>query len=129
MIRTLALTALLFTASTQTARAQAATAAKDTLVTRFVGTWDGKFTTDQGSGGIQITVAKPAAWKLSIEMSHGDQAFPVGASDVKVAGKTISWNQDVMGATCPASAAVAGEKMTGEITCSNMTIKLELERK
>lgn len=131
MIRRLALTIALLVAFTQASRAQSATAKAptDSLVARFVGVWDGRFTTDHGNGGIQITVAKEAAWKMSVEMSHGDQAFPVGASDVKVSGKTITWSQEVMGNSCPATVTVNGQNMTGEVSCSDMTIKLELEKK
>ena len=89
MIRRLALTIALLVASTQASRAQGAPAKApaDSLAARFVGVWDGRFTTDHAAGGIQITIAKDAAWKLSVEMSHGDQAFPVGTSDVKVVGQ------------------------------------------
>lgn len=131
MIRRLALTIALLVASTQASHAQGAPAKApaDSLATRFVGIWDGRFTADHAAGGIQITVTKETAWKMSVEMSHGDQAFPVGTSDVKVSGKTLSWSQDVMGSSCPATATVNGPNMTGEVSCSNMTIKLELEKK
>jgi hypothetical protein len=131
MIRRFALTIALLVASTHASRAQGAPvkASADSLEARFVGVWDGRFTTDHAAGGIQITVAKETAWKMSVEMSHGDQAFPVGTSDIKVSGKTISWTQDVMGSSCPATATVNGQNMTGEVSCSNMTIKLELEKK
>ena len=131
MIRRFALTIALLATSAQAARAQNAPAKTptDTLTARFVGVWDGRFTSDHAAGGIQITIARDAAWRMAVEMSHGDQAFPVGTSEVKVAGKIISWNQDVMGTSCPATATVNGQTMTGEVSCSNMNIKLELEKK
>jgi hypothetical protein len=113
--------------------AHAQTTAKpdsDSLTTRFVGVWDGRFVTDHGpAGGMQVTVAKDTAWKVSIEMAHGDQAIPSRVTSVTVAGKTISWSQDVMGMTCAASATVDGANMTGEASCGQMSYKMELQRK
>jgi hypothetical protein len=118
---------LLMISTTHGARAQAM---RDSLTTRFVGVWDGRFTTDHGPiGGMQVTVAHDTAWKVSIEMAHGDQAIPSRVTDVKVAGKRISWSQDVMGMTCATTATVDGTAMTGEASCGQMSYKLELQRK
>ena len=130
MIRKIALTMALLASSVHVARAQAARPVRDSLTTRFVGVWDGSFVTNHGpGGGMQVTVARDTAWKVSIEMAHDDQAIPTRVTDVKVIGKTISWTQDVMGMTCAASAVVDGTSMTGDATCGQASFKMELQRK
>src|SRR5262249_47883574 len=107
MIRTAVIAIVLLGASATASQAQAARTPVDSLTSRFVGTWDGKFVTDHGpAGAMQVTVSRDTMWKMAVEMVHGDQAMPSRASDVKVAGKTISWTQEVMGMSCAASAKV-----------------------
>jgi hypothetical protein len=101
----------------------------DSLTTRFVGVWDGRFVSDHAAGGMQLTVSRDTAWKAAIEMAHGDQAIPTMVRDVKVDGKTISWNQSLMGTTCAASATVDGTSMTGDAACGQMSFKIELQKK
>ncbi len=131
MIRTSALTILLLAVSAPALHAQAArTPPADSLTARFAGIWDGRFITDHGpAGSLQLTVSRDTAWKMAIEMVHGDQAMPSRASDVKVAGTTISWTQDVMGMSCAASAKVDGDSMTGDASCGNVGFKMELKKK
>jgi len=130
MLRRLTITMILLASSRHVARAQAARPAQDSLTTRFVGVWDGRFVTDHGpAGGMQLTVARDTGWTASIEMAHDDQAIPTRVTNVKVAGKKISWSQEVMGMTCTANATVDGSTMTGEASCGQMGYKLELQRK
>jgi hypothetical protein len=129
MIRTLTI-GLALLVSTHAASAQATRKApQDSLTNRFVGVWDGRFVTDHGpTGGMQLTITRDTAWKASIEMAHSDQAIQNRVTDVKVDGKKISWNQDVMGMTCATSATVDGESMSGEASCGQMTYKIDLRR-
>ena len=129
MIRTLTI-GLALLVSTHAASAQATRKAPpDSLTNRFVGVWDGRFVTDHGpTGGMQMTVARDTAWKVSIEMAHGDQAIPNRVTEVKVDGKKISWSQDVMGMTCATSATVDGDVMSGEASCGQMSYKIDLRR-
>src|SRR5262249_30393545 len=125
MIRTCALAIALLTAGAHAVRAQsAAKRSADSLTTRFVGVWDGKFVSDHATGGMQLTVSRDTAWKAAIEMAHGDQAIPTLVTDVKVDGKRISWNQSLMGMTCAASATVEGTSMNGDAACGQMSFKI-----
>ena len=131
MLRASALTIALLTVSASASHAQAARAtAADSLTARFAGIWDGRFITDHGpAGGMQLTISHDSTWKMAIEMAHGDQAMPSRASDVKVAGRTISWTQDVMGMSCIASATVDGDAMAGDASCGPVGFKMELKKK
>ena len=130
MIRTYALSIALCAAWAPASHAQSARAsAVDSLTSRFTGTWDGRFITDHGpAGSLQLIVSRDTAWKMSVEMVHGDQVMPSRATDVKVAGKTISWTQEVMGMACTASATVDGRSMTGDASCGNAGFKMELKK-
>jgi hypothetical protein len=116
--------------STRSASAQATRKApQDSLSTRFVGVWDGRFVADHGpTGGMQVTIARDSAWKVSIEMAHGDQPIANRVTDVKADGKKMSWSQDVMGMACTSSVTVDGEKMTGEAACGQMSYTIDLHR-
>jgi hypothetical protein len=129
MIRTLTI-GLALLLSTHAASAQATRkTSQDSLTNRFVGVWDGRFITDHGpTGGMQLAIARDTAWKVSIEMAHGDQAIPNRVTEVKVDGRKISWSQDVMGMTCSTSATVDGEAMTGDASCGQMSYKIDLRR-
>jgi len=130
MIRAAVFAVGLFGASATTSQAQSARTPADSATSRFAGTWDGKFVTDHGpAGAMQVTISRDTAWKMAVEMVHGDQAMPTRASDVKVAGKTISWTQEVMGMSCAASAKVDGDTMTGDASCGNVGFKMELKKK
>jgi hypothetical protein len=130
MIRTTAFAVILFATAAHAGRAQsAAKPATDSLAARFTGVWDGRFSSDHAAGGMQLTVSRDTAWKASVEMAHGDQAIPTRVTDVKISGKTITWNQDLMGTTCTVSAVVEGTSMTGDGTCGPMMFKIELQKK
>jgi hypothetical protein len=130
MVRSLALAFAVVAIATHSSRAQSAgKSTPDSLSTRFVGVWDGRFSSDHAAGGMQLTVSRDTAWKASIEMAHGDQAIPTRVTAVKVAGKTISWNQDLMGTTCTVSASVDGTSMSGQGECGPMLFKIDLQKK
>ena len=130
LIRSHAIALALVAASATTTHAQSARTPSDSLTARFAGVWDGKFVTDHGPAGVmQVNISRDTAWKMSVEMVHGDQAMPTRASDIKVAGKTIAWTQEVMGMSCAASAKVDGDSMTGDASCGSVGFKMELERK
>jgi hypothetical protein len=129
MIRRFALTFVLLAIATQAAGAQRSRVAPDSLTTRFVGVWDGRFVSDHATGGMQLTLSRDTAWKASIEMAHGDQAIPTLVTNVKVAGKTISWTQELMGMTCATSATVDGTAMAGEAACGQLNFKIDLQKK
>lgn len=130
MIRTSAIAIAFFTVSAGSMRAQSARTPSDSLTSRFAGTWDGKFVTDHGpAGAMQVIISRDTAWKMSVEMVHGDQAMPTRATDIKISGKTISWTQEVMGMSCAASAKVDGVSMAGDASCGSVGFKMELKRK
>lgn len=132
MLRSVAVSIALAVSAIHGARAQGPApkpATTDTLAAHLLGTWDGRFVTDHGTGALQITVSKEAVWKVAIEMAHDDQAIPTRVSDVKVAGKTISWRQEVMGMTCDATATVNGLSMNGDASCGALSYKMELQKK
>src|SRR5262249_14403633 len=121
MIRTLTIGSALLV-FTHAATAQATPKPPQaSLTTLFVGVWDGRLVPDHGpTGGMQVTIARDSAWKVSIEMAHSDQPIANRVTDVKTDGKKMSWSQDVMGMTCNSSVIVNGEKMTGEAACGQM---------
>jgi hypothetical protein len=104
---------------------------RDSTTRDVAGTWDGRFETDHGPGGtIQLVIAKDPAWRMSIDMAHGDKAMHSRATNVKVTTTSASWSMDVEGTSCVASATISGDTMTGEGTCAQHgTFKIELKKK
>ena len=85
---------------------------------KFIGVWEGPYQSDQAPpGGLRLTIAKDTAWKVSMEVVS-DQALPAGdITDFKREGNTISWNQEISGLMCKASATLTDGTLKGESHC------------
>jgi len=85
----------------------------------LLGKWEGPYQSDQAPpGSLRLLVAKEAgAWKVSLQVIS-DQELPAGdVKEFKVVGKTVSWDQEISGLLCHASAELVNGTLTGGSQC------------
>lgn len=121
--------ALLLTAATA-AQAQRSAAVPDSVKKKFVGTWEGKYFSDHaGENTLKLVIARDTAWKATMDITS-DMNLPTSSlASFKVDGNTVTWTQELMGATCESSGVLVAGTLKGEIKCGPGSIGFLLVRK
>jgi hypothetical protein len=95
----------------------------------LVGTWQGTLSTDHGSFGMRVGVARDSVWHVSVAFD-ADQPVDAGeVTDVTVDGSKLSWAQSLRGMSCKSSAVRIGDTLKGETSCGHGTLGFVLDRK
>lgn len=133
MIR-IALVAIALTticASPALAQHPLAKAAPDSITNALVGTWEGQYQTDHGSGGFRMIIARDSVWTASLDMAapDGSGSIPTQMSNFKVSGSNVTWTQELMGMSCKATAVLAAGTLRGETTCDHGSVGYVLRKK
>jgi hypothetical protein len=133
MIRIAAVAISLTVACTSTALAQSKTAKSapaDSITTALVGTWEGEYHTDHGTGAFTMVIKRDSAWTASMDMGAPDGGtVPTRVSEFKVSGTNVTWTQDLMGMSCKAAAVLAAGTLRGETTCDHGSVGDVLRKK
>src|SRR6266545_5837666 len=80
------------------------------------GIWAGPMTTDEGAGGLEITLAHEGSpWKASMKIRLGGQEINPVANDLKIAGADISFAADMGRNLLKLSGKFAGDTLNGTI--------------
>jgi len=80
------------------------------------GTWAGAMTTDEGSGGMEITLARAGSeWQASTKLRFEDQEIAPALTDLKIAGADISFTADLRGTQLKFAGKFAGDKLSGSV--------------
>src|SRR6266545_1187982 len=80
------------------------------------GIWAGPMTTDEGAGGLEITLAHEGSpWKASMKIRLGGQEINPVAHDLKIAGADISFAADMGRNLLKLSGKFAGDTLNGTI--------------
>lgn len=92
----------------------------------LIGKWEGPYQSDQTTPGtLRLVIAKEeGAWKVTLQVVS-DQELPAGdVREFKVMGTTVSWDQEISGLICRASAELVSGTLKGGSTCEGggMTI-------
>jgi hypothetical protein len=128
MKRRYALIAALVVGGTSPVFAQQAEARADSAAQQIVGSWEGTFESDHGTGSFRLIVARDTGWKVTAALDMG-QEIATAISDFKVAGNTVTWTQSLMGMSCKASAVLAAGTLRGETNCGQGAIGYLLRKK
>jgi hypothetical protein len=103
----------------------------DSIVKKFVGTWEGTLESPHGStNGLKlvITYAK-AGWAAAMTMPPGTPMQAGAMTDVKVNGSGLAWTQAMGRMSCKGSATLVGESLKGETDCGHVGLAFLLTRK
>jgi hypothetical protein len=106
-------------ATTLAAQAPAPTPKPAEVEKALLGKWEGPYTSDQTPpGNLRLFIAKEeGAWKVTLQVIS-DQELPAGdVKEFKVVGTTISWEQEISGLICRASAELVSGALKGGSTC------------
>jgi len=80
------------------------------------GTWAGPMTTDEGPGGLEITLAHEGSqWKASMKIRLGGQEITPTVHDLKIAGAEISYAADMGRSLLKVAGKFAGDTLNGTI--------------
>jgi hypothetical protein len=80
------------------------------------GVWAGPMTTDEGPGGLEITLAHDGSpWKASMKIRLGGQEITPVVRDLKIAGAEISFAADMGRNLLKLSGKFAGDNLNGTI--------------
>lgn len=80
------------------------------------GMWAGPMTTDEGAGGLEITLAHDGSpWKASMKIRLGGQEIAPVVHDLKIAGADISFAADMGRNLLKLSGKFAGDTLNGTI--------------
>jgi hypothetical protein len=80
------------------------------------GIWAGSMTTDEGPGGLEITLANDGSqWKASMKLHIGGQEITPVVHDLKIAGSEISFAADTGRNLLKLSGKFAGDTLNGTI--------------
>jgi hypothetical protein len=102
--------------------------------TRFLGTWEGTFSSHGPSGTMRLVVARDTtptrALKASLAMTSA-QPFEVGTpTGLRVAGNELSWTQPVAQMECKAVAVLdAAGALRGEMACGHGALDFVMQQK
>jgi len=133
MIR-IAAVALAFTticASPALAQHPSVKPAPDSITNALIGTWEGQYQTDHGSGAFTMIIGKDSVWTASLDMvsPDGGSSIPTRMSNFKVSGSNVTWTQELMGMSCKAAAVLAAGTLRGETTCDHGSVGYVLRKK
>jgi hypothetical protein len=80
------------------------------------GTWAGSMTTDEGPGGLEITLTREASqWKASMKFRFGGQEITPAVHDVKINDADISFDADFGRNLLRVAGKFAGDTLNGAI--------------
>jgi hypothetical protein len=80
------------------------------------GTWAGSMTTDEGPGGLEITLRREASqWKASMKFRLGGQEITPAVHDVKINDADISFEADIGRNLFKVAGKFAGDTLNGAI--------------
>lgn len=80
------------------------------------GTWAGPMTTDEGAGGLEITLARDRSqWQANMKVRLGGQEITPVVHDLKIAGAEISFAADMGRNLLKLSGKFAGDTLNGAI--------------
>jgi len=85
----------------------------------LLGTWEGAYQSDHGSGGLRLVVTRDSVWKATLASAPESTIPESSVEELKIDGTTISWTQSLMGATCAASAELEGSALKGALSCNH----------
>lgn len=90
-----------------------------TEVSPLLGTWEGPYQSDHGSGGLRLVVSRDSVWRATLASAPESMIPEAYVENLKVEDGRLSWTQSVMGASCSASAALEAGALRGEMTCEH----------
>ena len=114
----------------QTSAAQSAPKPVPDSAKALIGTWEGTYDSDHGSGAMKIVIAKDSVLKatgLSLAIGGEMQAMPV--HDFAVTTDDISWIQETMGMSCQATAILKSGQMKGALVCGHGDFRFTLTKR
>src|SRR5882672_7952496 len=80
------------------------------------GTWAGPMTTDEGAGGLEITLAHEGSqWKASMKIRLGGQEITPTVHDLKIDGAALSCAADMGRNLLKVAGKFAGDTLNGTI--------------
>ena len=80
------------------------------------GTWAGPMTTDEGPGGLEITLAHDGSqWKASMKIRLGGQEITPTVHDLKIDGAEITYAADMGRSLLKVAGKFAGDTLNGTI--------------
>ena len=85
----------------------------------LLGTWEGPYQSDHGSGGLRLVVSHDSIWRAMLASAPESTIPEAYVDNLKVEDSRLSWTQSVMGASCSASASLEGGALRGEMTCEH----------
>ena len=85
----------------------------------LLGTWEGAYKSDHGSGGLRLVISRDTVWKATLASAPETTIPESWVDELRVEGTSIFWTQSLMGATCAASAELDGAALKGEISCDH----------
>ena len=134
MIRIAAVVLSLTLVSTTSALAQPKAPkapATDSITTALVGTWEGTYQSDHGSGAFTMKLGHDSVWTASMEMSmpDGSGTIPTKVNNFAVSGSNVTWTQELMGMACKSTAVLAAGTLRGETSCGQGSIGYLLKKK
>ena len=96
-------------------------AQSDSTITQLVGTWIGAVYTDHApETALRMTFVRGETFKLTVSILANDQEFVTGAAtDLKVEGKSVSWNFALMEQACKGTGVLIGSALKGDFTCGD----------
>lgn len=124
-----ALSLVTFGASPAIAQHSILTPRADSIATALIGTWQGEYQTDHGSGPFTLVISKDSVWKATMDMSSANGPIPTNVSNFTVVGSNVSWTQDLMGMSCKGAAVLAAGTLRGETTCERGSMGYVLRKK
>lgn len=96
----------------------------------LIGTWEGTYDSDHGSGAMKIVIAKDSTLKAtSLFLAIGGEMQSMPVHDFAVTTDDISWVQETMGMSCQATAILKSGQMKGAVVCGHGDVRFTLNKR
>jgi hypothetical protein len=114
-----------------TVAASSAQVSADTSSSRFIGDWEGNYSSDHaGPGAMILAISRDkGVWKLSADRTFGGGIMSKVGTNVRTDGNDIYWDEELMNQPCKSSATLENGVLNGETACGPMKIGFTLKRK
>ena len=94
---------------------------------KFIGNWEGAYSSDHASGAMTLSIAHDSVWKIDPQFEMGSHTLTGNVRGLKFDGNNLYFVMDAMDFECQASATLDKGEMNGELDCGHAKLAFSLK--